>query len=107
MFKEIINIFFRYAKTQSMNDIASGSRDLTVSLKVQGENEIGQVAQGFNTFVANIRSLVEQVVKTSLQLASAGDQMSSLSDQTLKGMRRLQAETDQVATASPLPASLK
>ena len=85
--------------TESMNDIASGSRDLTVTLKVHGDDEIGQVAKGFNTFVANIRSLVEQVVKTSLQLASAGDQMSALTDQTLKGMRRLQGETDQVATA--------
>jgi len=110
-----ITVFFYYRVIppleklrSSMLDIAQGSRDLTIQLEVPGSCEIGEVAQGFNTFVDNIRKLVVQVVRTSVQLAAAGDQMSRLSGETLHGMNRLQAETDQVATAmSEMNATLQ
>ncbi|MGL6050401.1 MAG: cache domain-containing protein, partial [Aeromonas salmonicida] len=50
---------------QALNDIADGEGDLTQRLKVQSNDEIGQLATAFNRFVERIQSVVSQVGETS------------------------------------------
>ncbi|MEH6648930.1 MAG: methyl-accepting chemotaxis protein [Motiliproteus sp.] len=84
---------------QSMRNIASGAKDLTVRLDDSGNDEIAKVARSFNLFVGNIRELINEVNGNTLQLGTASSQLANASSQTLTGMQRLQSETDQVATA--------
>ncbi|TKB51171.1 methyl-accepting chemotaxis protein [Ferrimonas sediminicola] len=84
---------------ESMQNIASGAKDLTVTLDATGNDEIARVSRSFNQFVGNIRTLFEGFNQSTLELASARIQLTDASHQTLTGMQQLQAETDQVAAA--------
>ena len=64
----------------ALNDIADGEGDLTRRLKVQGKDEVGQLATAFNRFVERIQSVVSQVGETSHQLLGAVDRLHSLSE---------------------------
>ncbi|MDO6777423.1 MULTISPECIES: methyl-accepting chemotaxis protein [unclassified Shewanella] len=87
------------ALDNSMSNVASGSKDLTVSLDDSGNSEINQVAGNFNVFVGNIRELIIDFNGNTQQLGTASVQLKSASNETLAGMQRLQGETEQVATA--------
>jgi methyl-accepting chemotaxis protein len=83
----------------SMRNIASGAKDLTVKLDDFGNTEIAKVARSFNLFVRQIRELIIDFNDNSQQLGAASVQLTSSSNETLGGMQRLQSETEQVATA--------
>ncbi|MEV3841880.1 methyl-accepting chemotaxis protein [Aeromonas veronii] len=83
----------------ALNDIANGDGDLTQRLKVQSEDEIGQLASAFNRFVERIQSVVSQVGETSNHLFSAVDKLHHLSEHYDHQMQGHSRETDQVVTA--------
>lgn len=87
------------ALDNSMRNVASGSKDLTVVLDDSGKCEIAQVAGSFNVFVGNIRQLIADFNGSTQQLGVSSVQLKSFSNETLAGMQRLQGETHQVATA--------
>ncbi|MEZ9142181.1 MULTISPECIES: methyl-accepting chemotaxis protein [unclassified Shewanella] len=101
----ILSILYRNILTPltaldtSMRNVASGSKDLTVSLDDSGQSEIAEVAGSFNLFVRNIRTLITDFSSDTQQLGTASVQLKASSSETLEGMQRLQGETEQVATA--------
>ncbi|QDE31108.1 MULTISPECIES: methyl-accepting chemotaxis protein [Shewanella] len=84
---------------ESMRNVASGAKDLTVKLDDSSDDEIAKVASSFNVFVANIRELIIDFNGNTQQLGTTSVQLASASNETLNGMQRLQSETEQVATA--------
>ncbi|WP_421279488.1 methyl-accepting chemotaxis protein [Aeromonas veronii] len=83
----------------ALNDIANGDGDLTQRLKVQSQDEIGQLASAFNRFVERIQSVVSQVGETSNHLFSSVDKLHHLSEHYDHQMQGHSRETDQVVTA--------
>ncbi|TNI77436.1 methyl-accepting chemotaxis protein [Aeromonas sobria] len=83
----------------ALNDIANGEGDLTQRLKVQSQDEIGQLASAFNRFVERIQSVVSQVGETSNHLLGAVDKLHHLSEHYDHQMQGHSRETDQVVTA--------
>ncbi|WJW74741.1 methyl-accepting chemotaxis protein [Thiohalobacter sp. IOR34] len=83
----------------SLQEIASGEGDLTRRLKVSGDDEIGQLVGGFNTFVAKLQSIIAEVAAAVAQLASASEEMSTISAESRKSVDLELSETEQVATA--------
>lgn len=51
-----------------ITEIDGGSGDLTAHLKVRGNDEIGQMVQGFNQFIDVLRNLIEKIKKGSGEL---------------------------------------
>ena len=58
-----------------MNKLAQG--DLTVSLKVENEDSIGNLFNGFNKSVQNIGNLLGSIADVVEAVASASSQISS------------------------------
>lgn len=85
--------------TDSLNDIATGDGDLTQRLDDSGKDEVAVLSRAFNTFIQRIHEMVKHVSSSTHQLTSAAEEMSSVSEQTLQGAMRQQAETEQAATA--------
>lgn len=85
--------------TDSLNDIATGEGDLTQRLDDSGKDEVAVLSRAFNTFIQRIHEMVKQVSSSTRQLTAAAEEMSSVSEQTLQGATRQQAETEQAATA--------
>ncbi|MCC6933744.1 MAG: methyl-accepting chemotaxis protein [Deltaproteobacteria bacterium] len=61
----------------ALRDIAQGEGDLTRRLNVQSKNELRQVADWFNAFVARIQSAVSQIGQNVVALADAATQLKS------------------------------
>ena len=62
---------------QGLRDISEGEGDLTARLAVHGRDEIGELSTHFNTFVANIQGIVNQVIAISGTIASGSLQMTA------------------------------
>ncbi|MCZ2722184.1 methyl-accepting chemotaxis protein [Marinomonas sp. 15G1-11] len=84
---------------ESLNNIASGSRDLTLRLKEDGNDELTAIAKSFNRFISSINALILDTQNKAFKLAEEGEQMSQSSQQTSKGMALLEAETQKIAVS--------
>lgn len=84
---------------KAMDEIAQGDGDLTKRLDASGSNEISRLATAFNQFAEKVRLMVSEVSGSTLQLASAAEQMSVITEETSRGVNQQQLETNQVVTA--------
>ncbi|MGU5652951.1 methyl-accepting chemotaxis protein [Aeromonas allosaccharophila] len=80
-------------------ELGSGDGDLTQRLKVEGRDELGQVATGFNNFVAKIHGSIEQVAENSRQLADTANEVANKAQLTQHNCTAQRDRTVQVATA--------
>jgi methyl-accepting chemotaxis protein len=83
----------------SMQDISSGSGDLTVRLDESAKDEFGLLAKAFNTFVVKLDSIMSQVGSSTEELATASEELSTITNDTRQGVEQQQSEIQQVATA--------
>ncbi|MEZ6962194.1 MULTISPECIES: methyl-accepting chemotaxis protein [unclassified Aeromonas] len=80
-------------------ELGSGDGDLTRRLKVEGRDELAQVASGFNNFVAKIHASIEQVADNSRQLAATANEVADKAQLTQHNCTAQRDRTVQVATA--------
>ncbi|MGL6474468.1 methyl-accepting chemotaxis protein [Aeromonas hydrophila] len=80
-------------------ELGSGDGDLTQRLKVEGRDELAQVATGFNNFVAKIHGSIEQVASNSRQLAATANEVAAKAQLTQHNCTAQRDRTVQVATA--------
>lgn len=83
----------------SMEDISSGSGDLTVRLDASASDELGRLARAFNQFVEKLDSIMQQIGGSTNELATASEELSMVTNDTRKNVEQQQGEIQQVATA--------
>ena len=86
--------------SQALGAISAGGGDLNARLDDNREDELGDLARGFNAFVASQRQLISDVLATSRQLGSAVTQVAQVIDNTAERAGRQHEMTDLVATAA-------
>ena len=75
------------------------STDLTLRAKVQGKDEIAQMASGFNDMLGKIHHLVKNVNQATHSLATAAEQMSTISSQVSVTTSEQAQKTSSIATS--------
>ncbi|MGE5499619.1 MAG: MCP four helix bundle domain-containing protein, partial [Syntrophothermus sp.] len=80
-------------------DIASG--DLTTTLTVDQEDEIGQLAKALNSMAAKLREVVQDVKSAADNVATGSQELSSSSEQMSQGA------TEQAAAAEEASSSME
>lgn len=80
-------------------DIGEGEGDLRQRLPVNGEDEIAQLAKGFNSFIEKIQTTVVEVAQTSQQLGHSAQDVSNQAQQTLNDSNEQKDRTIMVVTA--------
>ncbi|BAN48215.1 methyl-accepting chemotaxis protein [Metapseudomonas resinovorans] len=83
----------------NLDDIAAGEGDLTRRLVVDSQDELGDLATSFNSFVEKIHGLVRQIVDMTGQLTGLVGEVAAQAQRSEQAMERQRQETDQVATA--------
>ncbi|GGP98907.1 methyl-accepting chemotaxis protein [Shewanella ulleungensis] len=68
---------------EMFRNIGEGEGDLRQRLPVNGEDEIAQLARGFNSFISKIQETVVEVAETSQQLGLSAIDVSNQAHQTL------------------------
>jgi methyl-accepting chemotaxis protein len=86
-----------------LEDLAQGEGDLTKRLPVTRDDEIGQMARWFNTFVEKLHDIVAQVAQaaewtgaTAQQLATASQQLSSGAQEQASSLEETAASLEQI-----------
>ncbi|MNC15256.1 Methyl-accepting chemotaxis protein McpS [compost metagenome] len=82
-----------------LDDIAKGDGDLTVRLEVNRVDEVGDIANGFNTFLRKLQSTIGDVVVSVQKIGDTSEHTASIATRTNHAVQRQMAEIDQVATA--------
>ena len=75
------------------------SGDLTQLVSYESEDEFGQMANDLNNALSTQRQMISHVINTAEQLATAGEEMSAVTDQTTRTVNEQRSQTEQVATA--------
>ncbi|MEH6472926.1 MAG: methyl-accepting chemotaxis protein [Halopseudomonas sp.] len=82
-----------------LRDVAEGEGDLTVTLEVEGRDEVAALAAAFNSFVSKIRETIAQTSAASTGLAVVIEQTDQVTQRTREGVLEQQTQVDQVASA--------
>ncbi|USD66165.1 methyl-accepting chemotaxis protein [Vibrio sp. SCSIO 43136] len=83
-----------------LNDIASGEGDLTQRLKVTSRDEIGQLADSFNQFLAKLQGTIQDIVANSHSVVASTQEARETASVTRSSSESQFQEVDMVATAT-------
>jgi methyl-accepting chemotaxis protein len=81
-------------------DIAEGEGDLTKRLEVNTQDEIGEMADSFNTFMENLQGIIQQISDDAITLNGASSSLSSIAGQMTGGVSKVSQSSEQVAAAT-------
>jgi methyl-accepting chemotaxis protein len=82
-----------------LDDIAKGEGDLTRRLTSDRKDELGDIANGFNTFLSKLQAMISQVVSSVQQVSDSSEHSADIAIRTHQGMQRQMTEIELVATA--------
>lgn len=73
--------------------------DLTQAIQVTGKDEIAELAQSLQTMQQNLRETVKHIAMSSMQLASAAEELNTVTDSAAAGMNQQNDEIQQAVAA--------
>ncbi|CAJ1809061.1 Methyl-accepting chemotaxis protein McpU [Aeromonas jandaei] len=82
-----------------LKDIATGEGDLTQRIEIHRQDEIGELAKWFNSFLNKLQSTISQVIATVEGTRTSAEQAAHVAERTSSGMQTQYQEVDLVATA--------
>ncbi|MGC9422533.1 methyl-accepting chemotaxis protein [Vibrio sp.] len=83
----------------SLQDMAAGEGDLTARLKVESQDEIGEVAKAFNAFMDKLHPMIKQLRESAQEVQLAAEELDTQTTQSNQKMDSHCLETDKVVTA--------
>ncbi|MCE5180725.1 MAG: methyl-accepting chemotaxis protein [Betaproteobacteria bacterium] len=79
-------------------DIAEGEGDLTQRLEVGGEDEIGETAVAFNTFMDKLQAIIREVQANTDNVLSTAASLAGVSAQVAENSRKQSSDAYEMAT---------
>ena len=83
-----------------LKDIAQGEGDLTKRLEANTNDEIGDMAKWFNTFVEKLRNMIQDIAEKSQVVGSSSTELSAISEEMSGGSQDLSENSHTVASAA-------
>ncbi|WP_233081955.1 methyl-accepting chemotaxis protein [Rheinheimera soli] len=85
--------------TEAMKDIASGEGDLTRTLAIQSSDEVGVLAQHFNTFISKLRNSLQRTSEQSALVHQSSQKLNKVAGQTDAEIQSNKLQIDAVSAA--------
>ncbi len=89
----------------SLNSIASGQGDLTVSLAITDQTETGKISLAFNAFVKKIHQIIAEVKSNTFSLVGQSMELGTTTEAMTNNSVNLRNRSQQVREASELTQS--
>ncbi len=98
-----------------VQDIAQGEGDLTVRLKIDSTDEVGELSKGFNTFVGKLQDMIKKITNSSREVDVSSSELSEISrglsnevEDTARRSVNVAASTEEMdATISSVAAAME
>ncbi|MBN1905856.1 MAG: methyl-accepting chemotaxis protein [Deltaproteobacteria bacterium] len=88
------------AVVDGLKDIAEGEGDLTKTLTITSEDEVGELAKWFNTFMSKLRAIIADLSSNADSMTSSSVELSKLSGNLSEGADLTSAKSNTVASAA-------
>ncbi|WP_299018501.1 methyl-accepting chemotaxis protein [uncultured Photobacterium sp.] len=97
----ILNFLYRpiLSLKEMVTDLSQGNGDLTRRLLVTSDDDLGQISQGINAFIANLQTLMRDVSQASQHISHSVDHLKMQTEVNHKVLTAHTSETDQVVAA--------
>lgn len=81
---------------KTLQGISSGNADLSkrISVKTNADNEIGRLANGFNTFVEKLQHIIIAMKQTKTELVAAGTKLNDSTEDTAASITQIIANIE-------------
>ncbi len=83
-----------------LQDIAQGEGDLTMRLKVNSKDEIGDLARWFNLFIEKLQGIVGQIADNTRSIDASSQDLSRIATELSTGSEDTSQRADSVAAAA-------
>jgi methyl-accepting chemotaxis protein len=87
------------ALKSTIQDLAQGNGDLTQRLDVTSKDDLGQIAEGVNTFIANLQTIMIDISQSTTHISTGIEQLRSQTEHNNTVLIDHASETDQVVVA--------
>jgi methyl-accepting chemotaxis protein len=87
------------AMVASLRDIAEGEGDLTARVEAKSRDELGDLANWVNTFIAKVHDIIFEVATATDEVASGATEIAASAEEMAAGIEEQSAQVDQVTTA--------
>ena len=84
----------------AINNIADGDGDLTTRFDADTNDELGQMAKGFNALLDRIQETIKEAKSASQQLSDSANTLASTSARSSSAVQSQGSDIDQVSTAT-------
>jgi methyl-accepting chemotaxis protein len=84
---------------EGLQAIAEGDGDLTRRIEVNGHNEIDEVGNWFNVFIARIEDIVRRVAEHATTLGQAATELAATAHETAEQAAKQQQQAERITTA--------
>ncbi|MFA5903431.1 MAG: methyl-accepting chemotaxis protein [Desulfobacula sp.] len=88
------------AATAILKEIATGEGDLTKSLPIKRQDEIGELAKWFNAFMTSLKEMIISIRRDAVTVSESSTEMLKVSDQLSAGVKDLTERASSVSAAS-------
>lgn len=85
---------------QQLKEISDGEGDLTKTLDVESQDEVGELAQSFNRMIGSLRRMIGQIGSTSEQVAASSKQLTASAEQTTVATSEIAHSIEEVASGA-------
>jgi len=83
-----------------LKDMVDGEGDLTCRLKIENNDEVGEVSKVFNQFISQIQTVVASIQKTSTVLGSSSESLSIVSTELRSEAQDTTVQAEDVALST-------
>ncbi len=88
------------ATANLLKGIAEGDADLSKRLPVNSQDEIGQMAQSFNTFVEHLQQMLQRLEESFRQVAKSADELTAITNEVAEGTHGIAQAASQVSSGA-------
>ncbi|MFH0772412.1 MAG: methyl-accepting chemotaxis protein [Candidatus Omnitrophota bacterium] len=92
------------AVADKVNDIAGAAGDLTATVPVVSNDEIGDLARAFNKMLAGLKAMVMQILETAERISASSQQLSSSAQEMNATTEEVSSTVQQIAKGSETTA---
>lgn len=83
----------------AMSEIAQGGGDLTKRLNIKTDDEVGMLAQSFDTFISNLHRLVQSITHSADEMSASSETIKSKAGHNTLATEQQLGEIELIATA--------
>ena len=84
----------------ALNDIAGGEGDLTARIDIHSRDEVGKLAEAFNTFMIKLQGVIRLVAESVNSLNGASDQLTGISERMVGDASGMSTRSDEAVQNS-------